>query len=339
MRIIACYFVIFNHTEGFTFYAHANGIISYYLSAILSVFAKISVPLFLAISGALLLGREEAIHTIIKKRISRIFGALLLFSFLYYLSCVVLGETTFDIKLFFFNLLTSTVNGSYWYLFSYLAFLFSLPLLTVFVRAMSNYLILYMMILAMLSYAIIPIISFWIWKGNGVINSDFRVYWITHIIVMYPVIGYYIHNRCNVNKISAGKLFVLWAINIASMFLIAYTTKLQNSYTGGYTQDFLNYFNLINVASVFITAKYAFYHCVINERLKRFISKVGSSTWGIYLLHLFILKRKPFIDIYNHMRDSVSLVPADLVYCLFIMFFLCIIVILLKNIPYINKLL
>ena len=62
MRILAAFFVIFNHTGTTAFFLfpfYDVHTVSYWGCLFLSVFCKFSVPLFFMISGALLLDREE----------------------------------------------------------------------------------------------------------------------------------------------------------------------------------------------------------------------------------------------------------------------------------------
>lgn len=61
IRILAAYFVIFNHTgnDGFFLFAgYDRGSLPYWLYMFISVFCKISVPLFFMIAGALLLKKD-----------------------------------------------------------------------------------------------------------------------------------------------------------------------------------------------------------------------------------------------------------------------------------------
>ena len=58
IRIIAAYFVIFDHTGKrgfFVFSVYERGSLQYWVYMILSIFCKILVPLFFMIAGALLL--------------------------------------------------------------------------------------------------------------------------------------------------------------------------------------------------------------------------------------------------------------------------------------------
>lgn len=65
IRIIAAYFVIFNHTGKrgfFLFSVYERGSLQYWVYMILSIFCKISVPLFFMIAGALLLKKRYRIE-------------------------------------------------------------------------------------------------------------------------------------------------------------------------------------------------------------------------------------------------------------------------------------
>lgn len=72
LRILSIFFVIFNHTGAngfFLFSAYKSTEIQYWVYLFVSIFCKFSVPMFLAISGALMLGREnESIHRIWTKK-------------------------------------------------------------------------------------------------------------------------------------------------------------------------------------------------------------------------------------------------------------------------------
>lgn len=104
MRIVACFFVIFNHTENkgfFLFSSYDSHSIQFWLYMFISIFCKFSVPLFFCISGALLLCKEsEPIGRLWKHKILKMFLILLIWSLLYYLSEVHLGWQEFSLKTF-----------------------------------------------------------------------------------------------------------------------------------------------------------------------------------------------------------------------------------------------
>lgn len=133
MRIIAAFFVIFNHTGKagfFLFSLYDTQSFQYWLYLFISIFCKMSVPLFFMIAGALLLNRqEESIKKLWIHRILHILSLLFLWSLFYYLVAVYQGSETFSLTHFLGKLYYKNWNFSYWYLYAYVAFLISLPLL------------------------------------------------------------------------------------------------------------------------------------------------------------------------------------------------------------------
>lgn len=62
LRILSIFFVIFNHTASngfFLFSTYKSTDIQYWVYLFISIFCKFSVPMFFAISGALMLGKDE----------------------------------------------------------------------------------------------------------------------------------------------------------------------------------------------------------------------------------------------------------------------------------------
>lgn len=136
LRIFAVFWVIYNHTAiyGWLLYSNAEVTLSSFERAIniaLSVFCKVSVPLFLMISGALLLGRDEPM----KKNLKRIRRMVILIlvtavaNYIYFRSVHhVYAEGIASFPDFLRELYGNT-NLCTYYLWLYLAFLIMLPLL------------------------------------------------------------------------------------------------------------------------------------------------------------------------------------------------------------------
>lgn len=95
LRIIAICFVIFNHTglNGYWLFTQRTpGTLSFYIYLFLSLFCKFAVPLFMAISGAVLLGRKDEPVKKNAQRIFRIVIVLVVYSFIYYLQIDLSGR-------------------------------------------------------------------------------------------------------------------------------------------------------------------------------------------------------------------------------------------------------
>lgn len=100
-----------------------------------SIFCKVAVPIFFMISGGMLLGKEESIRELFKKRIFRYVIVILLFTFLQYLRIVRVNlEGGFHISTWLLYCYCGNIIEPYWFLKSYLSFLLCVPLLRIIAR-------------------------------------------------------------------------------------------------------------------------------------------------------------------------------------------------------------
>ena len=125
LRIIAIFFVLFNHRECYQhFLTYDDFGIKYVITLIPSILCKCGPPLFFMISGCLLLKeREESFSYIFKHRIFRILIVMVIGA---------LWKSRADFTII--NIIKTFAKGLNWYLYAYLGFLFMLP----FLRALVN---------------------------------------------------------------------------------------------------------------------------------------------------------------------------------------------------------
>ena len=129
----------------------------------------------------------------------------------------------------------------------------------------------------------------------------------------------------------------LFAVSI-SAFMIYYKHKL----TGVYEEHVSYYssFIIIPCITIYISFK-AFYH---NRRLPelpvRFITSVGSCTFGIYLLHIMIKDWSPVSDLWGILQDKVHLnfMITAFVICIVTMVLGYLVTFIIKKIPGLNRL-
>ena len=122
LRIIAILLVLFCHKYSYSAPELLDGIDFWYvLTLALSILYKSGPPLFLMISGALLLGKTESFQKILTHRIVRF---LILMAGCTVVVCIIHSRNNFPFRVdrVFFGELN-------WYLYAYLAFLLMLPFL------------------------------------------------------------------------------------------------------------------------------------------------------------------------------------------------------------------
>ena len=179
LRIVAMFFVIFNHTgvEGFfLYYKQDLGSFSYWIYLFISIFCKFSVSIFFMISGALMLGKEEDTKTLWKKRIFKMLIILIGISTFYYIIELRVKFETFSLK----NYLTMIYTGKgqkyhLWYLNLYIAYLISLPFLRSMAKSLKKENYDYLIGIAITYLAIIPILENLIFKNEYTLNGNIKV--------------------------------------------------------------------------------------------------------------------------------------------------------------------
>lgn len=347
MRIAAAFFVIFNHTEEdgfFLFSVYGNDTLQYWIYMFISVFCKFSVPLFFMISGALLLDRETTSYRRLWKTKVLKTGLVLAFiSVLFYLYDVYNGKSEKGLDVFLLKLYSSGWDGSLWYLYTYMAFLLSVPILQKIAKSLSNKEYMYVYLLALLFLAVIPTGQYLIWEGRYTLYSRFNLNWLTSNIFLYPLMGYFLRYRIGENW-TKKKVGILWLVNILTIGVSCYLTYRKSIITGelseSASQTFYNTFVLINSTAVFVACQYLLNHRELPGAIKNKVVSVGSATFGIYLLHIFLLdicKEHQFVDfIHNVFCMNFMLSAWICCGCVFVMAYL--ITILLKKIPWIKYL-
>lgn len=346
MRIVACYAVIFNHTleKGFFLYIERPiGSMSFWCYLLISLLTKFNVPLFFAVSGALLLKKEESFADLFKKRISRCCAVLLLFSVAYYMYGRFYDEPgPFNGKDFFTLLYSDQVRAHLWYLYAYLAFLLMLPFLRPVARAFKKEQMRYLLILTFLFKAFLPVAEYFVFKGNAGLNGNLKSIWLMDNIVLFPLIGYYLENRADLDGLTKKtNLFIsASAAGAAITAVMTWKKGVDNNYfSEAQSQGFYGCFTWLFC----ITAYIVIYKISRNRNIQKLgkpICSIGSACFGIYLVHIMILRSKPIEDFLAYLLNiGINDMVACFIECLAVMLVSYILVLILKRLPILKKLL
>lgn len=301
IRIIACFFVVYTHTEtnGYQLYSkfeYSN--LTFWLNLILSICCKAAIPIFFAVSGALLLKKEESFKDILRKRVLKYIVTLIVFSIFQYLYRGYLFKSDMNIQDFFIKLYKGEVSIVLWFLYAYIAYLLLLPFLRVIAKNLDEKYYYYMFILAFLFNGIIPVAEYCIFKTTGVMSPDFNQFWILITIILYPLMGHFIENKLTIDKIKKV-LCPLWVVNIITIIFTCLMTIFHIHIDGIMSeinsQKFYQCFSFINAGCLILTCKYVFSKIVIKDKIKNIIFKMGECTFGVYLIHIFVLYAEKFL--------------------------------------------
>ncbi len=350
MRILACGLVIFNHLEGYTLYKSSIGM-KQGLYMLLTMITRINVPLFFMISGALLLKKEEDIITVIKKRVSRTCVIIFVFELGIYIEYHVYGLFHgecygLSANYFIYKLLSEGLagTGAYWYLYSYLGFLFMLPFMQRVAKNIQEQDVYILLFLHFFFSSFVPILNIIleITGNSGIkITENFFVPFATTKAFFYPLIGYYIEYHVDIKTLSKKKIAGLCVLTGSGIFLSCLCTFYEGRTIGTYTQNYVQLFDYLTAIAFFIIIKYIVLMVVpqLGEgRLSEIIYQIGPLTFGIYLLDPY-LKLVICQEYETFMGQYFPIVFVSIGWCVVSMILGGVITFILKKIPGFNKIL
>ena len=347
LRALCIWLVMFTHTStaGFSLYIARPASLFYPLYLAVPFWVKTAVPIFFMISGALLLGREEPISRIWKKRIWRFLQVIFIFSLINYvwfyhnLPLSLPGH----IAKFFTMLYTSDLATAYYFLYIYISFLLMPPIWRKLVKALGEELYLYLIGLNLFFVGCIPVISFLIFKGSAEMNYFLNPLLAVSEPTFYFLMGYWIENVLPMSWITKKNLIKLGLLALLGTAVAGGMTWYHGVVAGGLTEAiserFYDCFLFLNTSFVFCTCRWWFSRHKVSEGVRKALIFLGSMSFGVMLFeeitrnlthiiytHVLLkyLYRIPFID---------AVIWISIAYCLGI-----VITWLLKRIPYFDRL-
>lgn len=131
LRIVAAFLVIVNHTNSDVFQASQPGQLTWHLSILWYYLSKIAVPLFVMISGAVLLERQDSYRKVLA-RAGRVLLVLLLASYAYFVYDAWahwgLWPRIARLDILLGQVWRQEITDGFWYLYFYLGLMLTLPL-------------------------------------------------------------------------------------------------------------------------------------------------------------------------------------------------------------------
>lgn len=342
LRIIAILLVLFNHSgqDGFFLFAITENPILQWIYAFLSIACKVAVPIFFMISGALLLGKEESIADVYKKRVLK-FAVILLVASLGNGAYKIFryGETI-SLERFWQILYSDNMITALWYLYSHLALLTMLPLLRRMVKALRDKEYLYLAVMFMIVGGIRPIFEYLALRNEYTINWHLKGALFTATNIVYSLMGYYFERVMAQKHLTKKNACLGVLFSALSISLLVFLTLHRGRAMGVLSESQSQFFhdsNLIAIPAftVYFSAKLFFEKVRIPKKVGKFISAVGGTVFGVFLLEAVLRQETWFV--FKLLRPYIKTMPACFVYllCCFAMGSLG--VYLLKKIPGVKK--
>lgn len=282
LRVIACLAVIMIHSScDYVMYKTTN--FNFWVGNIFDSFARLGVPLFVMISGALLLDEKyDYSKEKLLKHIKKMILFFVFWSFVYCLLFNIIGQLFLLEKDFnVYRIINAFVQGYYhlWYIYLIIGLYLILPLLRLWVNDKNKKYVEYFIILSLIFNFLIPqIIIIGNCYGNAFVGindilcSKLCLQYVGGFTT-YFILGWYINNY----EIKHKKLiYILGIISVLISIFGTYILKLE--FYGNLSLHVLLY-----TAAVFLFAKN------IKTKENKLVLFISKYSLGIYAIHAMII--------------------------------------------------
>lgn len=275
--------------------------ISIFVSNLFHAFQGIGVPLFVLLSGALLLGKQESPKVYLKRRMVRVLipfltWSIILFGIYYIVEPTYYGNDLRNtpphtVVMKFLNiLLFKGIHGVYWYVYMILGLYLIVPVLQNFLRYANENQILYACLLVS-AIVVMNMLLPDLLVTKRMISGNL-------IFLGYFLMGYYIKQYLLQKTWSSSVLMA------SSLFLLI--LSFINQYLLIMDQGIIIYFMSISIFGTFMKFE------IKNRSAIRYITFVSRTSYGMYLSHVLLISM--FVRLGLDEQMPIALVPIVMVF-------------------------
>lgn len=326
LRNIATFSVILLHVSGaFLYKYHKIEISSWKLANLIDSSVRFCVPVFLMITGTLLLNNKDTLKDFINKRLRRVLYPLLFWSVIYFIWSkidVITSTDFFSLLADFVKALSRGASFHFWYIYTIIGVYLFIPIFKKWVLTSSKREIEYFLI---------------IWGVTLLYNPytikflpNFELIYFSRFIG-YVLLGYYVDKYIVANKKSLfiGMVFLITGIT-ATYFLTQIASDRSNTFVEVF-YDYLSPNVALSALGVFLIGQNFTYRSHFSESLDK-------NSFGIYFIHIIIFtKTLRVIDVSNFENNALLLFIYIILNSIFVYFTSFIIIFLLSKILYLKK--
>lgn len=310
LRLLAILAVVMVHTSGQFIIAEPSLSLDYISCNILTALSRFAVPVFVMISGALMLNEKKELENkkIFRSAISFFILIIiwsLLFSVGYNVLKPMLKNEPFSLDAFIHTII---IGGDYhiWYLYMIVGLYLITPILRLFVKLKHKRLIKYLLILSVTVSITVPtvnsIANIFLDSNDIILQfvKQFRMSLITEYLTYY-VLGWYLTSF----ELKKPHRLVLYISGLLGLAATVVATQLSLKEPGRLTTTFHNN-NMLNVF-IFSVAVFVLVLTLCKgkdlSRFKKPLVALSNLSFGVYLIHGFYIFAFEFVT---------ASIPSDL---------------------------
>lgn len=287
-KIIAALAVIMIHVSANFVTIYDSTTPEFFWGNILDSTSRIGVPLFVMISGALMLDEsKEFPMSKLLKNIKNILFLFLFWSAFYVLTEGIIYPLTNGMPLDIMNLIISFIEGHFhmWYLYMLIGLYLITPFLRSFVNCANKNTVLLFIVIALLTQFTIPVANMLstILEPAVYFNSFINQLYLNFFsgYTVYYLTGWYI---VHVKISDKWKRCFLYATSIASVLLTIFYVYFTYDLTNGYSVfNLFIYLYAVGVFTIIVNLP-----PVTSNKLASLITCIANLGFGVYILHPFL---------------------------------------------------
>ena len=338
IRCIAIVLIILVHTSGFPYQFYNPNIsgidiANWFGTNVYDAIGMLGLPLFVMLSGALLLTPDKAdepLRVFYKKRLDRIALPFIFWTIVYFIfSFTIIGK-----PLSLYNVEQGLLGGSHyhlWYLYVLMGLYAVTPIMRVLVKHLNRRLFSYLLILWFAGTVITPFIhTFTTFNFNPVMFVFFD--WIG-----YFLLGIYLLSANFSRKIGITVAVLGLLGTVVGDWIVTATAGQQFT---GYFHNYMSATTILASAAVFSLLLSATPTRLQSQgKISRVMHWVSQNTMGIYLIHIIVLVALTY-RVFGIFLNSLTYLPLiDVpIYTALVFVISAALVFALKKIPYVKKL-
>ncbi|MEG0448404.1 MAG: acyltransferase family protein [Lysinibacillus sp.] len=291
LRAIAIFGVLLLHAAAAYVVMYGKiDVLDWQTSIVYNAFSRWCVPIFLMISGALLLGRkEDSLGVFFKKRANKILVPFIVWSIIYYAWATYMWSPGYSVKEFLIMLFNNKVYYHLWYFYALIGIYLLVPMFNIFINHATRQMITYVVGLWILFYAGFRYYSY-------IVSNEFTLFFPLSEYIGFFLLGYLIA-KFELTKKWRVAIYVAGGFGAVETIVRTITLTEAQGVFSGYAFMYSSPNVIAMSIALFVFVKYWVNHKADKGTYKTsaFVKLLGQTSFGVFLIHPMVLdKVRPF---------------------------------------------
>ncbi len=265
---------------------YASGRLDWWVANLVDSVARIGVPLFVLVSGSLLLDpqRNETLPVFFRKRFVKVLIPLLGWSVIYIAWRIIYEGDSFTLQQAFLAVIENTVAYHFWFLYMILGLYLVVPLLRIFTRTAEEKDYKYFIITWFIAVCLPPFLA----RFFGITLADF---WVIVIGFSGYFVGGYFLSHAKFSLRATRWALVIYSISLLVTILGTYLLLRQNGQYDSYFYEYLSPNVILMSLSAYFLLRWLPYERIYQRMpgLGRLVALLCATSFGVYMVHVLLL--------------------------------------------------